>query len=43
MAEKQAIWKLWNGRKSIRAIAQALDIAKTTVWNILKKNENTGN
>ncbi len=34
----------WNqrGTKSIRAIAQTLAIASTTIWTVLKKKETTG-
>ncbi|XP_049319818.1 homeobox-containing protein 1a isoform X2 [Astyanax mexicanus] len=42
MGEKQAIVKLREDGKSIRAIAQTLAIANTTVWNILKKKVVTG-
>ena len=40
--EKQAILKLRKEGKSIRAIAQALGIACTTTWNVLKKKETPG-
>ena len=42
MGEKQAIVKLREDGKSIRAIAQTLAIASTTIWNVLKKKETTG-
>ena len=42
MGEKQAISKLREDGKSIRAIAQPLAIARTTIWNVLKKKETTG-
>lgn len=42
MEEKLDILKLRKEGKSIRAISQALGIANTTVWNILKKQETTG-
>ncbi|MCI4387222.1 hypothetical protein PGIGA_G00071680 [Pangasianodon gigas] len=41
MGEKQAILKLRKEEKSIRAIAQELGIANTTIWNVLKKKETT--
>ena len=40
LRENQAILKLGKEGKSIRAIAQALEIACTTTWNVLKKKEN---
>lgn len=42
MEEKLDILKLRQEGKSIRAVSQALGIANTTVWNILKKQETTG-
>lgn len=42
MAEKQTILKLNEEGKSIRAIAQTLGIATTTIWNVLKKKKTTG-
>lgn len=42
MREKQTILKLREEGKSIRAIAQTLGIASTTIWNIMKKKETTG-
>ncbi len=42
MGEKQAIVKLREDGKSIRAIAQTLAIASTTIWNVLRKKEATG-
>ena len=40
--EKEAILNLRKEGKSIRAIGQALAIATTTIWNVLKKKETTG-
>lgn len=37
MGEKQAIWKLRQHGKLIRAIRQALDISNTTIWNVWGK------
>ncbi|KAF0047695.1 hypothetical protein F2P81_001328 [Scophthalmus maximus] len=42
MGEKEAIVKLREDGKSIRAIAQTLAITSTTTWNVLKKKETTG-
>ncbi|MCJ8740406.1 hypothetical protein PDJAM_G00058690 [Pangasius djambal] len=42
MEEKQDIVKLKKEGKSIRAIAQTLGIANTTIWNVLKKQATTG-
>ena len=42
MGEIEAIVKLREYGKSIRAIAQILAIASTTNWNVLKKKETTG-
>ena len=42
MGEKQAIFQLSEDGKSIRAIAQTLAIASTTILNVLKKEETTG-
>jgi len=42
LGEKQAIVNLREDGKSIRAIAQTLAIASTTIWNVLKKKETTG-
>lgn len=42
MEEKLDILKLRKEGKSIRAVSQALGIANTTVWNVLKKQETTG-
>ena len=39
---KQAIIRLKNLNKPIREIAKTLDMAKSTVWNILKKKERAG-
>ncbi len=39
---KQATLKLREDGKSIRAIAQTLIIARTTIWNVLKKTETSG-
>ena len=38
----EAILKLWKKGKSIRAIKQTLVMADTIVWNVLKKEETTG-
>ncbi|KAJ8353878.1 hypothetical protein SKAU_G00214450 [Synaphobranchus kaupii] len=42
MSVKQAIMKLKNENKTIRDIAEAVDLPKSTVWNIVKKQERTG-
>ena len=42
IGEKWAILILIEDWKSIRAIAQTLSIASTTIWNVLKKTETTG-
>ena len=42
LGEKKAILKLRKEGKLIRAIAQALGIACTTTWNVLKKKETAG-
>ena len=42
LSVKQAIIRLKNQNKPIREIAKTLDVAKSTVWNILKKEECTG-
>ena len=42
VGEKQAILKLKDDGKSIRAITQTLAIVSTTIWNILKRKETTG-
>ncbi|KAG5856999.1 hypothetical protein ANANG_G00013870 [Anguilla anguilla] len=42
MPVKQAIIKLKNEKKSIRDIAETLGVSKSTVWNIIKKQERTG-
>lgn len=42
IGEKEAIVKLREDGKSIRAIAKELSIASTTIWNVLKKKETTG-
>ena len=42
MGEKQAIVNLRENGKSIRAIAQTLAIASTTIWNVLRKKETSG-
>lgn len=42
MGEKQVMLKLREDGKSIRAIAQTLATASTTIWNALKKKESTG-
>lgn len=39
---KESIIKLKNENKSIREIAKTLGLAKSTIWSILKKVENTG-
>uniref|UniRef100_A0A8C5LNK9 Transposase n=1 Tax=Leptobrachium leishanense TaxID=445787 RepID=A0A8C5LNK9_9ANUR len=39
LSVKQAIIRLKKQNKPIREIARTLGVAKTTVWNILKKNE----
>ena len=42
LSVKQAIIRLNNQNKPIRGIAKTLVVAKSTVWNILKKKERTG-
>uniref|UniRef100_A0A8C5Q4E8 Transposase n=1 Tax=Leptobrachium leishanense TaxID=445787 RepID=A0A8C5Q4E8_9ANUR len=42
LSVKQAISRLKKQNKPIREIARTLGVAKTTVWNILKKKERTG-
>ncbi len=42
LSVKQAIIRLKKQNKPIREIAKTLGVAKTTVWNILKKKECTG-
>ncbi len=42
LSVKQAIIRLKKLNKPIREIAKTLGVAKTTVWNILKKKERTG-
>ena len=42
LSVKQAIIRLKNQNKPIREIAKTLGVAKSTVWNILKKKEHTG-
>ncbi len=42
LSVKQAIIRLKKQNKPIREIAKTLGVAKTTVWNILKKKERTG-
>uniref|UniRef100_A0A8C5MJ28 Transposase n=1 Tax=Leptobrachium leishanense TaxID=445787 RepID=A0A8C5MJ28_9ANUR len=42
LSVKQAIIRLKKQNKPIREIARTLGVAKTTVWNILKKKERTG-
>ena len=42
LSVKQAIIRLKNQNKQIREIAKTLGVAKSTVWNILKKKERTG-
>ncbi|MDF4264986.1 helix-turn-helix domain-containing protein, partial [Vibrio parahaemolyticus] len=42
MGEKEAIVNVREDGQSIRAIAQTLAIASTTIWNVLKKKETTG-
>ncbi len=41
LSVKQAIIRLKKQNKPIREIAKTLGVAKTTVWNILKKKERT--
>ncbi len=41
LSVKQAIIRLKKLNKPIREIAKTLGVAKTTVWNILKKKERT--
>ncbi len=42
LSVKQAIIRLKKQNKPIREIAKTLGVAKTTVWNILKKKKRTG-
>ena len=42
LSVKQAIIRLKNQNKPIREIAKTLRVTKSTVWNILKKKECTG-
>ena len=42
LSMKRAIIRLKNQNKPIREIANTLGVAKSTVWNILKKKERTG-
>lgn len=42
LSVKQAIIRLKKQNKPIREIAKTLGVAKSTVWNILKKKERTG-
>ncbi len=42
LSVKQAIIRLKKQNKPIREIAKTSGVAKTTVWNILKKKERTG-
>ena len=42
LSVKQAINRLKNQNKLIREIAKTLGVAKSTVWNILKMKEITG-
>ena len=42
LSVKQAIIRLKKQNKPIREIAKTLGVAKSTVWNILKKKEPTG-
>lgn len=42
LSVKQAIIRLKKQKKTIREIAKILGVAKTTVWNILKKKECSG-
>ena len=42
LSVKQAIIRLKNQNKPIREMAKTLGVAKSTVWNILKKKERTG-
>ena len=42
LSVKQAIIRLKNQNEPIREIAKTLGVAKSTVWNILKKKERTG-
>ncbi len=42
MQMKQTIVRLQKQNKSIREIARALGVAKSTVWYILRKKERTG-
>ena len=41
LSVKQAIIRLKNQNKPIREMAKTLGVAKSTVWNILKKLSNT--
>ncbi|KAM4014074.1 uncharacterized protein ACNLHF_003984 isoform 1-T1 [Anomaloglossus baeobatrachus] len=42
MEDKLFIIKLKKKQKSIRQIAEMLEVAKSTIWYILQKNERTG-
>ena len=42
LSVRQAIIRLKNQNKPIREIAKTLGVAKSTVWNILKKKKRTG-
>lgn len=42
MPVKEAIIALKKENKSLREIARALGVAKSTIWYILKKKESTG-
>uniref|UniRef100_A0A0E9WKU5 Transposase IS30-like HTH domain-containing protein n=1 Tax=Anguilla anguilla TaxID=7936 RepID=A0A0E9WKU5_ANGAN len=42
MKVKEPIIRLKNERKTVRDIAQTLGLPKSTVWNIIKKKESTG-
>ena len=42
LSVKQAIIRLKNQNKPIREIAKTLGMAKSTIWNILKRKECTG-
>ena len=42
LSVKQAIIRMKNQNKPIREIAKTFGVAKSTVWNILKKKERTG-
>ena len=42
MKVKEAIMRLRNKNTMFRDIGKTIDSAKSTVWNIIKKKENTG-